>query len=476
MSNTLYKGYEPVIGAEVHVELKTAEKAFCSCSAAYGDVPNRNCCPICLGMPGAIPCLNGEAVRLAVRAGLALNCRISEISYFDRKHYFYPDLPKGYQITQFYSPLCLDGYVTLSDGEKDKKIRIREIHMEEDAGKLSYSENGVNIDNNRCGVPLIEIVTEPDMRSSAEAMSFVNELRRRLLFAGVSDCKMNEGSLRCDINISVRKEGENTLGERCEIKNINSVNFIGRAIECEIKRQVDILEGGGKIECETRRFSESFGRTERMRSKETCSDYRYIREPDIPPIRTDNKYVEHIRAEMPRMPKEIKKSLKKLGISDGNAEIICTSPETAAYFESAISDKSDALTLSNLFVSEVFPKMKDSKSILSPEKLSEIAAMYSTGEINIVSAKKLIAFISENGNSPREIAGKMNLFMIRDAETIKTLVLKAAELLPEAVSEVKKGKLGAKKVIVGYVMRETGGKADPVLANREVDRFFNSKE
>ena len=328
-----YKGYEALVGIEAHVELKTAEKAFCACSAEYGGEMNSKCCPVCLGMPGTLPVVNPEAVRLAVKAGLALGCRVSEVSRFDRKHYFYPDLPKGYQITQFYDPICRNGEVKIKTSNGEKNVRIERLHMEEDAGKLSYEEDCLMIDHNRCGVPLIEIVTYPDMIGAEEAMAFVSELRRTLLFAGVSDCKMNEGSLRCDVNVSVRPIGESTLGKRCEIKNINSVSFIGKAIDSELKRQTDIILDGGEIVTETRRFSETKGVSERMRDKETTADYKYIREPDIPPLKTDFIYVETVRSEIRKLPRQVEAEFVSLGVKFQQAELICSEPTYADYFE-----------------------------------------------------------------------------------------------------------------------------------------------
>ena len=296
--------YTAVIGLEVHVELKTETKIFCSCKTTFGAEPNTNVCPVCLGMPGALPVLGKKQVELAVRAGLALGCKINHRSWFDRKNYFYPDLPKGYQITQFEKPICEGGAVPITVNGENKTIRLNRIHMEEDAGKLLHRDNETLIDYNRAGVPLIEIVGEPDIRTSDEAKAYLTSLRRILSYIGVSDCKMNEGSLRCDVNVSVMPEGSRLYGIKCEIKNVNSINYVGRAIDDEIARQVSLLEKGVDIVPETRRFNEETGRCEKMRDKEKAVDYRYFTEPNIPPIILTDDYINNVRKNMPLLPDE----------------------------------------------------------------------------------------------------------------------------------------------------------------------------
>lgn len=467
-----YKGYEAVVGVEVHVELRTKEKAFCRCSAEYGGEPNSKCCPVCLGMPGATPSLNGEAVRLALRAGLALGCEISSVSRFDRKHYFYPDLPKGYQITQFYDPLCRNGEVTFDFDGARRSVGIERIHLEEDAGKLSYKDGELFIDNNRCGVPLVEIVTYPHMRSGEETMAFVDELRRVLLFADVSDCKMNEGSLRCDVNVSVRPVGSDTFGNRCEIKNINSVNFIGRAVDAELVRQTELILSGGEVHTETRRFNEDTCRTEYMREKETAADYRYIREPEIPPIFVDADYIETEREKMPPLPGEREEKLRSLGIKAEAVGVICHSPVYAEYFDSVSSLTADAVTAANLFVSEVVPAIKKGEPYAPPEYLAECADMYAEGDVNIVSARTSLKLALAEGASPRRVAQSHGLFMLKDEKLLLEMISSVCANNEKTVAQIRAGKDSAKKVIVGGVMKLSGGRAEPRLLSALVDEYF----
>ena len=469
-----YRGFEPVIGIEAHAELLTDEKAFCTCRAAYGDEANTHVCPVCLGYPGALPVLNPEVMRLAVAAGLSLGCRIAERSYFDRKHYFYPDLPKGYQITQYYDPLCRDGEITVTADGGRCRVGIKRIHVEEDAGRLSYRDGRCLIDHNRCGVPLIEIVSSPDMHSADEAMAYLRELRRRLIFAGVSDCRMNEGSLRFDVNISVRRVGSDTLGRRCEIKNINSINFVGRAIASELRRQTDIILSGGEIVSETRRYSEDTGETERMRDKETPRDYRYMREPDLPPIVTDRNFIDGVRCSMGRLPEERITQLTASGIRDDAAQLICSSPASADYFDEAVSAGAPPDTASGIFISEVLPRLSRGEACPTPTELAEIVKLYRSGKINIVSARRLVGMITEESGDAEDIARRYGLLILRDPAIIRKMVSEVVSENPQVTEDVRRGKLSAMKAIVGQVMRRTRGCADPSVVNAEVEGYFRS--
>lgn len=467
-----YKGYEAVVGVEIHVELRTAHKAFCTCFAEYGAQRDLHTCPVCMGMPGATPVINPEAVRLAVRAGLALGCEISRTSRFDRKHYFYPDLPKGYQITQYYEPLCRNGRLEVElDGER-RTVTVERIHLEEDAGRLSYSDGKITIDNNRCGVPLAEIVTRPDMTGGEETMAFVRELRRRLLFAGVSDCKMNEGSLRCDVNVSVRKVGEKSLGNRCEIKNINSIAFIGRAVDAELVRQTELLLAGESVAVQTRRFNESSGLTEYMRDKETAADYRYIREAELPAVMTDAEYVERERASMPPSPLEREARLAELSIVGETASAICRTPESADYFDACLAVSEAPALAARLCVSEIIPKMTCGESVTSPERLAECADMLSRGEINNVSAKKCLQLCVAEDSAPAETARRHGLYILRDREELMCLARRALEENEKVVLQILGGKESAKKALVGAVMKDSGGRADARLASECIDELI----
>ena len=351
--------YEVVIGLEVHVELKTATKIFCACSTAFGAEPNTQVCPVCSGFPGALPVLNVQAVAYAIRTGLALNCAIAETCKFDRKNYFYPDLPNAYQISQYDQPICGKGYLDIDVEGEHKRIGITRAHLEEDAGKLVHqgsitttSTSLVNL--NRCGVPLLEIVSEPDMRSAAEARAYMEKLRSILLFAGVSDCKMEEGSLRCDANVSVRPQGESKLGTRVEIKNLNSFRALEKAIEYEASRQIDALEDGEKLVQETRTWDEEKQVTRAMRSKEEAEDYRYFPDPDLPPLRIDPSWINDIAASMPELPDQAQERLmENYGLSDYDAAWLTLTPQTLEFFDQAMQFYHDAKTISNWMMGEL---------------------------------------------------------------------------------------------------------------------------
>ncbi len=457
--------YEAVIGLEVHAELKTETKIFCSCSCAFGAPPNTNVCPICGGMPGALPVLNRRAVHYAVRAALALGCRIHLLSRFDRKNYYYPDLPKGFQITQYFHPIAEDGRVRMETSAGERFVGLERIHLEEDAGKLIHRDDGTLIDCNRCGVPLIEIVTKPDLRTPEEAKAYLNALRRILRGMGVSDCRMNEGSLRCDVNVSLRLRGEEGYGVKCEVKNLNSVHAVGRALEAEIARQSAILDEGGTVEPETRRFNENTGKTERMRRKETVIDYRYFPEPNIPPILLTEDYVAEVKRQMPKMPDVAAEELEReFGVRHTDAVLLTADPAITAYYRACVAKTLYKSQCTSLFIGEILGQMDEDsvREILPPEHLAEIADLFGEGKIVSGVAKRLIHASAETGENPLTIAKREGLMKITDPHILRSLAQRAVEASPKAVADYRRGKTAAAKQMLGWVMRETAGGADPV--------------
>ncbi|NLC68137.1 MAG: Asp-tRNA(Asn)/Glu-tRNA(Gln) amidotransferase subunit GatB [Clostridiaceae bacterium] len=477
--------YEAVIGLEVHAELSTKTKIFCSCTTEFGGLPNTHCCPVCTGMPGVLPVLNSRVVEYAIRAGLAANCSVSLFTKQDRKNYFYPDIPKGYQISQYDLPVCKNGYIEIDpgNGEREnetgkKKIRIQRIHIEEDAGKLLHSEDGTCsfIDYNRAGVPLIEIVTEPDISSAGEARVFLEKLRSMLLYVGVSDCKMEEGSLRCDVNISVKPRGRTELGERVEIKNLNSFRAVYRAIEVEIARQESIIRAGGTISRETRRWDDTRGESIQMRSKEDVHDYRYFPEPDIPPLTIKEDFVERIKASLPELPWERKdRYIQEYGLPEYDAEIITSSRELADFFEEAAVKAAgkgvNIKMVSNWVIRELMRLLNDRNASVEDAKfpaghLVKLLKIVDEGTINIPTAKKVFEEIFDTGKDPEHIVKEKGLEVLNDEEFLRGIVEKVIGDNPSSVSDYKKGKEKALGFLMGQVMKETRGKADPQVARR----------
>ncbi len=470
------KGYETVIGLEVHVELKTKSKIFCSCSTAFGAEPNTQVCPVCLGLPGTLPTLNRRVAEFGVMSGLALNCNIAPLSFHDRKNYFYPDLPKSYQISQFDIPLCSGGYLDIDTDEGKKRIGITRIHLEEDAGKLVHKDGSTFVDCNRCGVPLIEIVSEPDMRSGSEAVAYLKKLRSVLLFAGVSDCKMNEGSLRCDVNLSVRRQGE-PLGVRCELKNLNSFKFIEKAIQYEEARQIELLEKGEPVICETRRFDERREMTFSMRKKEKQSDYRFFPEPDLAPLSFSTEDIEKIKASLPALPDERRKYYaKEYGISEADGETLTLSPLIADYFEEAAKCTSFPRTVSNFILTEIMGIMPPDASPynISPENLGSLADLLGKNIINSATAKKLIREMWDSDIDPKKAVEERGLAQINDEEAILSFVRSAIEKSQKAVEDYKKGKATAARSIVGKAMGESRGRANPETVAFLVEKELSS--
>ncbi|MGI6744224.1 MAG: Asp-tRNA(Asn)/Glu-tRNA(Gln) amidotransferase subunit GatB [Eubacteriales bacterium] len=446
-------GYVPVIGLETHVELSTKTKIFCSCENRFGAEPNTLCCPVCMGMPGTLPELNEKAVEYAVRAGLALGCKVANVSGFDRKNYFYPDLPKGYQITQHFTPICSEGSLETPDGA----VRIARLHLEEDAGKLFHDrEDATLIDFNRCGAPLIEIVTYPNIKSPSQAADYISALRGVMLFCRVSDVKMNEGSLRIDANISLHRPGE-PLGTKVEIKNINSVKYMEKALEYEILRQTELLESGGIVAAETRRFDEKTGATEPMRTKESAEDYGYFPDPDLAAVILSDEYIGRLRASLPRMPEELKAGfISDFMLSDEAASRLVDSPDTAELFlkSAAGLDITAAGLAANLINSSPAEAV-----FVRPERLSRLAEMLGSEEITFSVAKALLSELAASDFDPAEAAKERNLTAIR-GEELKELAKEAVKSSPKAVKAYLGGKKTAVMAVVGAVMKASGGRAD----------------
>lgn len=476
------KDYEIVIGLEVHSELKTNTKIFCDCTTEFGGEPNTHCCPICTGMPGTLPVLNGKVVEYAIKAGLATNCKINKFSKQDRKNYFYPDLPKAYQVSQYDLPLCYEGKIEIDiDGEK-KDIGITRIHIEEDAGKLLHdSSDGSLVDYNRCGVPLIEIVSEPDLRSSAEVRAYLEKLRTILLYADVSDCKMNEGSLRCDVNLSVRKRGEKEFGTRTEMKNMNSFSFIVKAIEYEAKRQIKLLEEGTAIIQETRRWDENKEMTLSMRSKEEAHDYRYFPEPDLMPIVTSDETIEKLRQELPEMPDSKKaKYLKDFGLSEYDADLIVASRNMAEFFEKAAEKSNNKKAIANWIISDVFQRLteeekEEGKIPFEPSKLGELVGLIEDGTISNTIAKTVFAELWETGDNPSKIVEAKGLKQINDDGALKEMAKEVIEKNPKPVEDYLGGKAAALNTLMGQMMKMTKGKANPQAVTQILIELLKEK-
>ena len=462
----MLKDYEMVIGLEVHVELKTKSKIFCSCPTDFGAAPNTQCCPVCMGMPGTLPVLNGQVVSYAIKAGLATNCQIEPYSKQDRKNYFYPDLPKAYQISQFDLPLCHHGHLTIETQDGQKTIGITRIHIEEDAGKLIHDDKkGTLVDCNRCGVPLIEIVSEPDIRSAKEAAAYLQKLKAVISYTGISDCKMNEGSLRCDVNLSVRKKGDTTLGTRTEMKNLNSFQSVAKAIEQEYIRQVEAVEKGEKIIQETRRFDQTTGQTYSMRKKEDANDYRYFPDPDLMPIETSLDKIEGLRAEIPVLPDERKAAyMRDFGLSAYAAEQLTGQKEIADYFETAAAKTHAPVTLCNLLITEIFRLLPpESTDIpISAANLARLADLLEEGKINSSAGKRVLGLLWEKDQDPENIVKEQGLYQLSDPEALLSAVRAAIAQNPGMLEGYKKGKLTMAKALMGQAMAYTQGKANPV--------------
>jgi aspartyl-tRNA(Asn)/glutamyl-tRNA(Gln) amidotransferase subunit B len=475
--------YEPVIGLEVHVQLKTATKIFCGCSTRFGDPPNSNTCPVCLGLPGSLPVLNKRALELALRASLALNLRIQKNSRFARKNYFYPDLPKGYQISMYELPLATHGFLEIEHDGAAKKIGITRLHLEEDAAKNLHegfpdSDRNSYIDYNRCGMPLAEIVSEPDLRSPAEAHAYLSALKQLLEYSDVSDCNMEEGSLRCDANVSVRRRGEERLGTKTEVKNLNSFRYLEHALEYEIERHISVLESGGRISQETRLWSVAEGRSESMRSKEFAHDYRYFPDPDLLPVHVSTNWLTEIQREMPELPAARRQRFEQEhGLSDYDAGVLTASRALGDYFEAVIRAGGPSKASAGWIQTELLRRLNDSDqpveaSPVSPAALAGLLAQIEAGNITGASGKKVFAAMFESGKSAKEIISAEGLAQIQDAGEIERMCREVIEKNPESVAKYRAGNEGVFKSFVGQVMKASRGRANPQLVNDILKRLL----
>ena len=467
--------YEIVMGLEVHAELSTKTKIFCSCPTEFGADPNTHVCPVCMAMPGALPVLNEKVVEYAVKAGLATNCEIARNSKNDRKNYFYPDLPKSYQISQFDMPLCEHGYIEIEDDEGNKKkIGLTRIHIEEDAGKLNHNEFGAGslVDLNRAGVPLIEIVSEPDLRSPKEAEQYLKKLKSILEYIEVSDCKMQEGSLRADVNVSVRKRGAKEYGTRTEMKNMNSFRSIVRAIEYEADRQIDVIEDGGKIYQETLRWDDVSGKTFSMRDKEDAQDYRYFPDPDLVAIKLSEEYIQNIKDNLPELPESRKaRYMGEIGLSEKDAKLLTASKYLSNMFEKASEICGNHKAVANWLLSDVSrilnEREEEADSIpFTAEQLAKMIILIDKGTISSAIAKKVLEELFEEPKNPEEIIKEKGWIQISDEGAIKEVVLKIIAANPQSVADYKAGKDKAVGFLVGQAMKETKGKANPQMLNK----------
>ena len=466
--------YEVVIGLEVHAELSTKTKIFCSCPTAFGAAPNTHTCPICMAMPGTLPVLNEKVVEYAVKAGLATNCEISRNSKNDRKNYFYPDLPKAYQISQFDKPLCEHGYVEIDTKEGKKKIRITRIHIEEDAGKLNHDDfgGGSLVDLNRAGVPLIEMVSEPDLSSPEEVDKYLKKLKSILEYIEVSDCKMQEGSLRADVNVSVKKKTDTKLGTRTEMKNMNSFRSIVRAIEYEVDRQIDILEDGGTITQETLRWDDVSGKTFPMRDKEDAQDYRYFPDPDLVAIKLSEEYIQNIKDNLPELPESRKQRyLEEYNLSEKDAKLLTSSKYLSDLFEGAVKVCNNPKAVNNWIISDISRILNETETepISIPfdsNQLGKLVILIDKGTISSSIGKKVLVELFENPRDPEDIIKEKGWIQISDEGAIKEVVMKILEANPQSIADYKAGKDKALGFLVGQAMKETKGKANPQMLNK----------
>lgn len=463
--------YEVVIGLEVHVELQTKTKIFCGCATSFGAEPNSRTCPICLGHPGTLPVLNRQAVEYAMKAAMALNCEIGSVSRFDRKNYFYPDLPKAYQISQLDFPIGVNGYIDIEVDGKTKRIGINRLHLEEDAGKLTHEMGGSLVDLNRAGTPLIEIVSEPDLRSPEEAYAYLEKLKAIMEYCGVSDVKMEQGSLRCDANVSIRPVGETKLGTKTELKNMNSFRGVLRGLQYEVARQIDVVESGGRIVQETRRWDEGQGKTLSMRSKEEAHDYRYFPEPDLVRLTIDDAWKEQVKASIPELPdSRQKRYVEQYGLPRYDAGVITASKSLADFFEDCLEHTENVKAVANWIMGDLSAHLNandlDVTDVpLTPEGLGKMIALIDNGTISSKIAKKVFKDMLENGGDPEQIVKEKGLVQISDEGKLREIVADVIANNPKSVEDFKNGKDRAIGFLVGQVMKATKGQANPQMVN-----------
>ncbi len=479
----LSEKYEAVIGLEVHAQLLTDSKLFCGDSTAFGAAPNTHISPITMGHPGTLPKTNKKAVEYAIRIGLACNCEIEKDNYFARKNYFYPDLPKGYQISQHTTPICKGGYVTIRTNTGDRNVRLNRIHMEEDAGKSIHDLDAdfTCIDLNRAGTPLVEIVTEPDLFSAEEAWQYVTEVRRLVKWIGICDGNMEEGSLRCDANVSIRLKGETQLGTKVEVKNLNSIRNVKKAIEYEIDRMIQLVESGGKVQQQTRSFDAATDTTFAIRDKEEANDYRYFPDPDLAPFHLTDSFINQVRKGLPELPQELTLQFqKKYGLSEYDAHQLCDEKATADYFVSVLQFTTQYKAAANWILGPIRKYVNETGISfdtfpLQPAVLAELIKLVEDGKVSfsVASSKILPAAMAEN-SSPLLIAETMNLIQVNDAGELETWIVGALQSMPDKVAEYKKGKKGLIGLFVGEVKKRSKGKADPKIVTQLLEEKLNS--
>jgi aspartyl-tRNA(Asn)/glutamyl-tRNA(Gln) amidotransferase subunit B len=470
--------YETVIGLEVHAQLKTASKIFCSCSTQFGEEPNTNICPVCTGMPGTLPVLNARAVEFAVKMALAVGCRVNTHSLFARKNYFYPDLPMGYQISQYDQPLAEHGYVDIHTDAGLKRVGITRIHMENDAGKLLHTGLGFSqVDLNRAGTPLIEIVSEPDMRSPVEAVAYLKALRSILVYLDICDGNMEEGSFRCDANVSLRPRGATTFGTRTELKNMNSFRNVERAIEYEVRRQRELLEDGEAVVQETRLFDATQGVTRSMRGKEEAHDYRYFPDPDLVPLVLSAEQIAQWQSQLPELPAQRRQRfIHDLGLTEDQAEVLTAEKSVADYFEATLGHGVEARKMAHWVMGDVLRELNDrgvglEACRLAPSELAELALLVEKGTINAAQAKAVFREVFDSGEAPQKVVERRGLMQVSDTSALEAWVRQVLDAHPQEVARLRAGEKKLMGFFVGQVMRLSGGKANPGKVNELISRL-----